>query len=79
MPKRFQYAGGPLSPVNRHLDWSIGSNGLTSIGQAEVLRQLGRELQSDYQSFLKEPTPDRINNLIKRLEERGDPQGEEDI
>jgi len=61
------------------LGWSIGSNGLTATGQSEILRQLGRQLQADYKSLLKEPAPDRIKNLLKRLEERGDPQDEGDL
>ncbi|WP_457090019.1 NepR family anti-sigma factor [Microvirga sp. P5_D2] len=79
MPKRFHHSNGPPFPVNRHLGWSIGSNGLTAAGQSEILRQLGRQLQTDYQSLLKEPAPDRIKNLLKRLEERGDPRDEEDM
>ncbi|MGO4389178.1 NepR family anti-sigma factor [Microvirga sp. 2YAF29] len=79
MPKRFQDPDGPPFPMNRHLGWSIGSNGLTANGQTEILRQLGRQLQSDYQGLLKEPAPDRIKNLLKRLEERGDYPDEEDI
>jgi hypothetical protein len=61
------------------MGWSIGSNGLTATGQSEILKHLGRQLQSDYQSLLKEPAPDRIKNLLKRLEERGDPQDDEEI
>lgn len=79
MAKRFHNANGPPPPANRHMDWSIGSNGLTANGQSEILRQLGRQLQADYQSLLKEPAPDRIKNLLKRLEERGDPHDEEDL
>ncbi len=79
MPKRFQHPDGPPLPANRQMNWSIDSNGLTATGQSEILKQLGRQLQSDYQGLLKEPAPDRIKNLLKRLEERGDPQGDEDI
>ena len=79
MPKRLQHLDGPPFPLNRHLGWSIGSNGLTATGQSEILRQLGRQLQADYKSLLKEPAPDRIKNLLKRLEERGDPQDEGDL
>jgi hypothetical protein len=79
MPKRLQQLDGPPFPLNRHLGWSIGSNGLTSTGQSEILRQLGRQLQSDYQSLLKEPAPDRIKNLLKRLEDRPVSQDEEDM
>jgi hypothetical protein len=48
--------------------WSIGSNGLTAAGQSKLLRDLGRQLQMDYQSFLKEPAPDRFKHLLERLE-----------
>jgi hypothetical protein len=48
--------------------WSIGSNGLTAAGQSELLRDLGRHLQMNYQSILKEPAPDRIKQLLERLE-----------
>jgi Anti-sigma factor NepR len=79
MPKRFQQMDGPPFPSNRHMGWSVGSNGLTANGQSELLKHLGRQLQSDYQSLLKEPAPDRIKNLLKRLEERDDPQDDEAI
>lgn len=77
MPKRFQHSNGPPFSLNRQISWSLGSNGLTAAGQSEVLKQLGRQLQIDYQSLLKEPAPDRIMNLLKRLEERGDPHDDE--
>lgn len=51
-----------------HRGWSIGSNSLTAAGQSELLRDLGRQLQQNYQSVLKEPTPDRIKQLLERLE-----------
>ena len=79
MSKRFQDPDGPPFPVNRHMGWSIGSNGLTANGQTEILKQLWRRLQSDYQSLLKEPTPDRIKNLLKRREQRGGYPDEDDI
>lgn len=63
MPKRHHpYAAGG------NTGWSIGSNGLTAAGQAELLRDLGRQLQHDYQKVLKEPAPDRIKQLLERLE-----------
>jgi hypothetical protein len=48
--------------------WSIGSNGLTAAGRAELLKNLGRQLQMDYQGILEEPAPDRIRHLLERLE-----------
>ena len=68
MPKRLHHPDGPPYSVNRHAAWSIGSNGLTAAGQSELLKHLGRQLQTDYQDMLKEPTPDRIKELLERLE-----------
>ncbi len=57
--------------------WSIGSNGLTAAGRAELLKGLGRQLQTDYQSVLREPTPERIKHLLERLEkDRGQEEDE---
>jgi hypothetical protein len=50
--------------------WSIDSNGLTAAGQFELLKDLGRQLQHSYQGVLKEPAPDRIRQLLERLESR---------
>jgi hypothetical protein len=63
MPKRHHpYAAGG------HRGWSVGSNSLTSAGQSELLRDLGRQLQQKYQNILKEPAPDSIKQLLERLE-----------
>lgn len=63
MPKRHHpYAAGG------NTGWSIGSNGLTAAGQSELLRDLGRQLRHSYQSVLKEPAPDRLRQLLERLE-----------
>ncbi|MBF9194830.1 NepR family anti-sigma factor [Microvirga terrestris] len=63
MPKRHHpYAAGG------NTEWSIGSNGLTEAGQSELLKDLGRQLRHSYQSILKEPAPDRITQLLERLE-----------
>ena len=63
MPKRHHpYAAGG------HRGWSIGSNSLTAAGQTELLKDLGRQLQQNYQNILKEPAPDRIKQLLERLE-----------
>jgi hypothetical protein len=70
MPKRFQQADGPPYSVGRHAGWSIGANSLTAAGQNELLKQIGRQLQSDYQDILKEPAPERIRELLERLEAR---------
>jgi Anti-sigma factor NepR len=64
MPKRHQSnaAGG-------NSGWSIGSNGLTATGQSEILKDLGRQLQQNYREILREPAPDRIKQLLERLEQ----------
>jgi len=82
MPKRLHQADGPPYPVNRNTTWSIGSNGLTAVGQNELLKHIGRQLQTDYQHMLKEPAPDRIRELLERLESRShrsdeNPDGED--
>jgi len=63
MPKRHHpYVAGS------HEAWSVGSNRLTAAGQAAVLKDLGLQLQRTYQNILKEPAPDRIKELLERLE-----------
>jgi len=73
MSKRLHQADGPPYAVSRHSAWSIGSNGLTAAGQNELLQLIGRRLQTDYQDVLKEPAPDRIRELLDRLEARNSP------
>jgi hypothetical protein len=51
-----------------HRGWSVGANSLTASGQSELLKDLGRQLQQNYQNVLKEPAPDRIKQLLERLE-----------
>ncbi|MXQ09955.1 NepR family anti-sigma factor [Microvirga makkahensis] len=68
MPKRLHQADGPPFSVNRRTVWSIGSNGLTEAGQNELLKNIGRQLQANYQDVLKEPAPDQIQELLDRLE-----------
>lgn len=70
MPKRLHQADGQPHTVSRQTAWSIGSNGLTSAGQNELLMRIGRQLQADYQEVLREPAPDRIRELLERLEAR---------
>jgi hypothetical protein len=76
MSKRLPQADAPPYSANRHSAWSIGSNGLTAAGQTELLKHLGRRLQTDYQDVLKEPAPDRIRELLERLEARNSPSNE---
>lgn len=78
MPKRFHGADGPPYSVGRLSGWSIGSNSLTSAGQQELLKHIGRQLQADYQDVLKEPAPDRIRDLLERLEARSRSRGDDD-
>jgi len=47
--------------------WSIGSNGLTSHGQATVLKQLGERMKTDYAQVVNEPLPDDLDVLVERL------------
>lgn len=75
MPKRLHEADGPPYSIGRLGGWSIGSNGLTSAGQNELLKHIGRQLQADYQSILKEPAPDRIRDLLERLDARTHARG----
>lgn len=83
MPKRLHQADGPPFPATRHTPWSIDSNGLTAAGQSELLKQIGRRLQADYQDILKEPAPDYFKDLLEQLEARGIPSerhpGDEDV
>ena len=72
MPKRFQPDDGPPRSLDKQQTaWSIASDRLTAAGQHELMRQIGRQLQADYQDMLKEPAPDRIRELLERLEARG--------
>jgi hypothetical protein len=79
MPKRPHQPDGAPHPVTSNVGWSIGSNGLTSAGHSELLKHLGRQLQTDYQGVLKEPTPDRLRELLERLEQRRDGMDEDDL
>lgn len=73
MPKRLHPGDGPPFPIDEHSAWSVGSGGLTAAGQSELLKQIGLRLQADYQGILKEPTPDRIKDLMEKLEARSVP------
>lgn len=77
MPKRLHQADGPPYSPGRLGGWSIGSNGLSSTGQNELLKQIGRQLQADYQNVLNEPAPDRIQDLLKRLEAKSEPRDDD--
>ena len=77
MPKRPHEPGDPRHPHNSNVGWSIGSNGLTAAGQSEFLKNLGRQLQDNYQNILREPAPDRLRYLVERLEQSQDLDEEE--
>ncbi|WP_230532474.1 NepR family anti-sigma factor [Microvirga roseola] len=70
MPKRPHQPYGPPRSPRGHAGWSIGSNGLTQEGQAELMKQLGHQLRVGYQGTVEEPMPDHFKQLVKRLEER---------
>ena len=75
MPKRHHHpcaAGG-------NSRWSIGTNSLTATGQSELLKDLGRQLQQNYQRALEEPAPDRIQQLLERLERSRRDEEDEDL
>jgi hypothetical protein len=74
MPKR---PHRPERPPH-HAAWSVRTGGMTPKGQSELMQQIGRQLQADYEDVLKEPAPERIKQLLERLEgtwDEEDPQG----
>ncbi len=73
MPKRHH-----PNAAEGNTGWSIGASGLTSAGQSELLKGLGRQLQHSYQGILKEPAPDRIRQLLEKLERSQRGEGDED-
>jgi len=70
MPKRHHHPHAAGSPGN----WSIGSSNLTASGRSELLKDLGRQLQQSYGEVLKEPAPDRIKQLLEKLERSQRPE-----
>jgi len=72
MPKRHHHPHAAGS----HGNWSIGSNNLTAAGRSELLKDLGRQLQQSYGDVLKEPTTDRIKQLLEKLERSQRPNDE---
>jgi hypothetical protein len=73
MPKRHHpYAAGG------NTGWSIGS-GLTEAGRSELLKDLGRQMRHNYRSILQEPAPDRIKQLLEKLERDSSREGHEDL
>ena len=51
-------------------DWSIGLNSPTSLGQAQLLSVLGRQLRETYEPVVNEPLPERLGILVEQLENR---------
>ena len=49
-------------------DWSVGLNSPTSLGQAQLLGILGRQLRDSYEAVVQEPLPDRLGELVEQLE-----------
>jgi len=74
MPKR-HHSHAP----GRQRGWSIGSEPPPATGQSELLKDLGRQLRQNYQNVLKEPAPDRIQQLLERLEQARAPEEDDDL
>jgi hypothetical protein len=79
MPRRPHQPDNQRYPLASNTAWSIDANGLTPTGQAEFLKHLGRQLQTNYQGILKEPTPDRFKALLERLEQHLDDTDDRDL
>jgi hypothetical protein len=58
--------------------WSIGSNGLTSHGQTELLKRLGEQMKDDYAPVVKEPLPDHLRVLLDEMDQRSSGSDEQD-
>lgn len=58
--------------------WSIGSNGLTSHGQTELLKQLGGQMKADYAQVVNEPLPDDMRTLLAKIDRHSGRPDEED-
>jgi hypothetical protein len=57
------------NPTVRLSGWSIGSNGLSSGGQAAVLKQLGVIMSNDYAHVVNEPLPDHLQALLDKIDQ----------
>ena len=69
-------AATPSSCRGQPRNWSIGSNNLTAAGRSELLKDLGQQLQHTYGAILTEPAPDRIKQLLEKLERSQRPDDE---
>jgi hypothetical protein len=49
-------------------DWSVGLNAPTSLSHAKLLRDLGQRLRPAYDDVFREPVPDRLADLVRKLD-----------
>jgi hypothetical protein len=49
-------------------DWSVGLNAPTSLSHAKLLLDLGQRLRPAYDSVFREPIPDRLVELVRKLD-----------
>lgn len=52
-------------------DWSIGLNSPTSLSHAKLLLDLGERLRPAYDDVFLKPVPERLADLVRRLDEGG--------
>lgn len=52
-------------------DWSIGLNSPSSLSHAKLLLDLGERLRPAYDDVFSEPVPDRLIDLVRRLDQAG--------
>lgn len=71
MAKRLHRSDGAPHSGSRHPALSMGSSGLTAASHTELLKHIGYHLQTGYQNVLKEPAPERIRELLQKLEACG--------
>jgi hypothetical protein len=57
--------------ITRDFRWSVqpGSNG-SNLSDPTLLASLGRDLRTVYTDVLKEPIPDYLASIVRRLESR---------
>ena len=74
MTKKPRRDAGTMHP-SRH---SIGSNSMTSHGQAVLLKQLGEQMKGGYAEVVNEPIPDHLRVLLDRIDQNSGRPDEED-
>jgi hypothetical protein len=52
-------------------DWSIGLNSPSSLSHAKLLLDLGQRLRPAYDEVFSEPVPERLIDLVRRLDQAG--------